>query len=174
MSALRPILCLWLSISTCAALTPGRLPSGAPRRYAANKESPSSDLYAVEPKEARAIATRWMTSIAAQPVVPPEDEHLVRRFERLWEFAERERHVHLVWMPKGAVRDVLFLVVARVDADALAVSLLVPSPYWESSQIGSYKLKRSLEDLAKESGRALDLDLLYATDARHKLEWLGS
>ena len=61
-----------------------------------------------------------------------------------------------------------------VDADALAVSLLVPSPYWESSQIGSYKLKRSLEDHAKESGRALDLDLLYATDARHKLEWLGS
>ena len=160
-------------VSVCAALTPGKLPNGELRRYSANKQSPSSDLYAVQKNEACIVAQHWVNNIVAQPEVPHEDAHIVERIEKLRHFAEAntdERYIYLLWMPKGVLRDVLFIALVRVDDD-VTVSLLVPSPYWDSTQIGSHKLKRALQDLAHKANQTLDLEALYRNDVRYKLSW---
>ena len=167
------ILCAALLVPTAQSLTPGRLSSGEMRRYVPNKQAPSGDLYAVERKEACIIAKHWMNNIAAQPEVPQEDAHIVERIERLCDFAESDddgRNVYLVWMPDGVMRDVLFITIVHVGVD-LTVSLLIPSPFWDSTQIGSYKLKQALHHLGDKSGYSLNLTSLYKNDVRYKLAW---
>ncbi len=167
------ILCAALLVPTAQTLMPSRLPNGEVRRYVVNKEAPSSDLFAVERKEACIIAKHWMNNIAVQPEVPQEDAHIVERIDRLCDFAESdedERNVYLVWMPKGVMRDVLFITIINVGVH-LTVCLLVPSPYWDSTQIDSHKLKEALHHLACESGYSLDLTFLYKNDVRYKLAW---
>jgi len=157
----------------CAALIPGKLPNGELRHYSANKDSPSSDLYAVRDTEACIIAQHWLNNIVAQPNVPQEDAHIVERIEKLHEFVEAnddEHYIYLLWMPNGVLRDVLFIALLRIDKD-IAVSLLVPSPYWDSPQIGSYKLKQALQHLADEAKQPLNLETLYKNDVRFRLSW---
>jgi hypothetical protein len=149
------------------------LPNGDARRYVSNHQSQCSDLKAVDPKEACLVAKHWMNNIVAQEEILPEDQNILKRIERLCDFAEQnedERYVYLIWIPKGVMRDVLFIVIVFVDS-ALSVRLLVPSPFWDSPQIGSCDLQLSLQHLAKETNRELDLDKLFKNDHWFKLEW---
>lgn len=173
MGALRMFLFCLVSSMT-SALPPGKLPNGELHRYTTNHLSPSSDLKSVQKLEAALVARHWMNNIVAQPTVLPEDENIVNRIGRLCEFAEQDedpRNVYLIWVPAGVMQNVLFIVLVHVEGDRVVPRFLVPSPFWESSQIGSYKLKRALQHLANEANRELDLEWLYENDPRYKLAW---
>lgn len=159
---------------TANALSPGRLPNGELHRYTTNKLSPSSDLKSVEKMHAVLVTKHWLNNIAVQQVIPPEDEHIVKRIERLQEFAKQAEdpcHVYLIWIPAGAMQNILFVVLVLVEGENVTPQCIVPSPFWDSSQIGSYKLKRSLQHLAEAANRTLELGPLYKNDPWYKLSW---
>lgn len=173
MIILRMIL-IMLIPSITLTLSPGRLPNGELHRYVTNHISPSSDLKAVENMHAIFVTQHWMNNIAVQDIVPPEDEHIVKRIERLQEFAKHDEdpcNLYLVWIPAGVMQNILFIILVRVEGENVTPQCIVPSPFWDSSQIGSYKLKRSLEHLAEKANRTLELGELYKNDPWYKLSW---
>lgn len=170
------IVSLLLVCMTVSALQPSRLPNGDLKRFCPNKQTPCTDLKSVESYEATIIAKHWANNIAVQPILNKEDKHILDRIERFNEFSRESRdprYVHLLWVPDGVNYEVLFMVLVHVngDTDTLTVSLLIPSPFWDSSQIESTELKRALEDLATQSKKRLDLSGLYRNDIRFKLAW---
>ena len=164
------------ALTQTVALTPGKLPNGRLRRFVANEQFPCSDLKSVEEKQALLISKHWMNNIIVHPVIQPEDEHVLKRIQRLHQFAEKNRdsrYVYLLWVPEGVMYEVLFMVLLHVgtNPDTLTVSFIIPSPYWDSSQIESHELKRALEDLAEKSKKELNLEPLYQKDPRYRLAW---
>lgn len=52
------------------------------------------------------------------------------------------------------------------------IKLLLPSPFWQSDQIGSVYLKNSLDNLSlKAYGNNANFSQLYENDIRYKLSW---
>ena len=49
--------------------------------------------------------------------------------------------------------------------------MLIPNPYWDSSQISTNELRKALISLTNETDSTLDLELLYKNDLRIKLDW---
>lgn len=163
-----------LMMSVVNALPPGKLPNGEVHRYTANQISPSSDLMAVGQKEACFVAKHWMNNIDAQVWVQPEDKHIVKRIHRFCEFVEQDndpRNVYLIWVPKGVLQNILFIILIHVNSNEVIPRFLVQSPFWDSSQIDSQFLKEALQHLAEEAKKELNLETLYKNDPWYKLGW---
>ena len=66
-----------------------------------------------------------------------------------------------------------FIIFSSVDHEnrKLIVNMLIPCPYWDSKQISANELKKSLLSLASESDAELDLQPLYDSDIRIKMDW---
>ena len=79
----------------------------------------------------------------------------------------------MAWAPKGDVNQILFIVFSCVDHEnrKLIINMVIPCPYWESKQISANELKKALESLAAESDADLDLQPLYDSDIRIKMDW---
>jgi len=163
-------------ITQAYSLFPGKLPNGQLKKFTATEQYPCSDLKAVEDKQALLISKHWLNNIIVHNVIQPEDKHVLERIHRLHHFIENNvdsQYVCMLWVPEGVMYEVLFIVILRVtiNPNIVTVCLLVPSPYWDSSQIESYELKRALEDLATNSKKSINFEALYENDARYKLAW---
>ena len=172
---LRVFIFLFFSLE-CLGLVPGKMPNGESKRFYPNKSSPREDLKSLQPKEAQLILKHWSNNIAVQPEINKEDYHILKRINELNNFINLNtdpHYVYLIWCPSGVLQEVLFMVLVYSvhTPRTLLVSILIPSPFWDSSQIESIELKRSLEDLADRANMELELDYLYEKDTRFELAW---
>ena len=86
------------------------------------------------------------------------------------------RMMYLCWSPRGAIREVLFLVVAEIDVEEekFILKLVIQSPFWEPKQIESRHLKYAIEELVEDiEDVTLDMSQLYRKDARLSLAWVS-
>jgi hypothetical protein len=168
------LLALCLVCFNALALQPGKLPNGQLRRFRVNEDLPCSDLKAVEADEAIMIMKHWKNNIMVQPSLNKEDKHILERIYTLEKFINENddpRFIYLIWVPEGIIYEVLFLVMVLVTKECFIVSFLVQSPYWDSSQIESTELKRTLEHLSSQTQKNIYFTELYKNDVRFKLAW---
>lgn len=162
-------------------LTPSSFPSGKPKKYTVDVSDRASDLTLLDEKHTRVIAKHWENNIMNGGLeIRKEDKHIIERIDELYEIIGKTEMgdksvMYLSWTPRGAIREVLFLVVIKIDVDQekFVVRLVVQSPFWESQQIESRHLKYALEDLVDELDEVtLDFTELYAKDPRISLSWV--
>lgn len=170
-----------LLIANSLALMPNNLPSGKGKIYKVNKYAPASDLVLLPPNRIRFIAKHWENNILhTSKEIRYEDEHIIYRIDELYDIIDNnhpndKRFMYLSWSPIGAIREILFIVVAEINVECktFVIRLVLQSPFWESRQIESKYLKYALEDLLHGNDKiALDLSELYSNDRRISLEWL--
>lgn len=172
----REITHLFISIPIVLGLQSAPLPNGQPKRFTPNHASPASDLKEVDSYHAMSIARRWTEDIILHPVINKEDKHIIERIQRFENFIhtnEDQRYFNFVWEPIGQTNEAIFIVLLHVNdkTNTLRLSLVIPSPYWESSQIESLELKRAIENFALKTKKTLCLDRFYQNDIRFRLEW---
>jgi hypothetical protein len=168
-------------VSQIYGLTPSSFPSGKPKTYTVDLSDRASDLTLLDKKHTRVIAKHWENNIMNGGVeIRKEDKHIIARIDELYEIIDTidrgdDSIMYMSWTPRGALREVLFLVVIKIDVEQekFVVQLVLQSPFWEPQQIESRHLKYALEDLAnKIDGVTLDFSQLYARDSRITLSWL--
>lgn len=168
-------------IVNTTGLTPNNYPSGKHKIYKANECAPASDLTLLNPERTRFIAKHWENNILhGGREIRKEDEHILRRIDELYDIITNSNNnynpiMYISWSPLGAIREVLFLVVAEIniERETFAIQLVLQSPFWEPRQIESRHLKYALEDLVDGIEEAtLDLTELYEKDWRLRLAWL--
>jgi hypothetical protein len=172
-----------LTIGFAAAIKPHSASNGRQRNYNSNKNDLSLDLKVITPQEASFIGNYWLDNIIDNNGnFLKEDKQIIDRINHLekyrQEISERPKSndkdsLLLAWIPQGIYSEILFIVCCDIDKidKIINVILLVQSPYWDSSQIGSEYLKESLQYLADHTNSVLNLDILYSKDARYKLAW---
>ena len=76
-------------------------------------------------------------------------------------------------MPRGlyGTKEVLYLIEIEKNDSNLNVKRLIQSPFWNSEQINSKKLKKSLLIYGIKNKMNINFDILYLNDIRHKLSW---
>ena len=76
-------------------------------------------------------------------------------------------------MPKGlyGIEEVLYMIIAENKNKTFSIKYVLESPYWNSNQIKSNKLKLSLIDQSEINNCTINFDELYENDIRHKLSW---
>lgn len=159
-----------------SAIKPNNLPSGQPKKYWSNKKNKAYDLKTISYSHASVITKHWLNNILNFKKICKEDEHIVERINKLEAYIQEHRSftdMYLAWMPQGVMKDVLFIVVNKIDPfnKNVKVMMVIQSPLWEPTQIESEELKESLEALAASTNSTLDLSYLYQTDSRYKLAW---
>ena len=147
------------------------------RKYTPNKVNPSSDLRTISGSQASTISRHWLNAIMSyKPTIAKEDKHVVDQINTLETHIQAhmtERDLYLAWMPVGDAKEVLFVVVSSIDISnkRLVVKVVVQSPFWYMDQIESSELKVALTDLATNIGTELNLEHLYLSNPRYRLEW---
>jgi hypothetical protein len=163
-------------------LTPSNYPSGKHKIYNPNSCAPSSDLILLNRERTRFIAKHWENNILhCGREIRKEDEHILRDIDELYDILRHndafdKRIMYISWCPLGAIREILFLVVAEINIEnnTFAIQLVLQSPFWESRQIESRYLKSALEDLVDDlDDISLDLTELYEKNRRLRLEWVS-
>ena len=173
------VFALLFTNNNISALQPSKTPSGKSRKYTPNKISPYEDLKSISASEASFVSRHWLNNIIQSQSINQEDISIVDNINKLEEhiqhvFSNHEEvsNVYFAWIPKGGyMKDVLFIVVLEVRDDRNILKVLIQSPFWDSSQINSKYLLKSLEDFSKISNRKLDLYEFYEDNIRFKLEW---
>ena len=176
---MRIILIICLFINSVTTLSPFKN-NGSIRRYYPNKECPAEDLKVITLKEASIISRHWLSNIVVDNIIQPEDQYIVEKINNAEQYFQNQftelskyNDLYLAWAPKGNVNQVLFIVFSCVDHEnrKLIINMVIPCPYWESKQISVNELKKALESLASESEADLDLQPLYDSDFRIKMDW---
>ena len=175
------VFALLFTNNNISALQPSKTPSGKSRKYTPNKISPYEDLKSISASEASFVSRHWLNNIIQSQSINQEDISIVDNINKLEEhiqhvFSNHEEvsNVYFAWIPKGGyMKDVLFIVVLEVRDDRNILKVLIQSPFWDSSQINSKYLLKSLEDFSKISNRKLDLYEFYEDNIRFKLEWFN-
>ena len=170
----------FLLVGSCA-LTPSSFPSGKPKIYTFDRSNRASDLTLLSPERARFIGKHWENNIMNDGLeVRQEDIHILERIDELYEIINTRtndmRMMYLCWSPRGAIREVLFLVVAEIDVEEekFILKLVIQSPFWEPKQIESRHLKYAIEELVEDiEDVTLDMSQLYRKDARLSLAWVS-
>ena len=173
------IICAIFTNNAIYALQPSKTPSGKSRKYSPNKISPYEDLKSISASEASFISRHWLNNIIQSTKINHEDISVIDNINKLEEhiqyvFSNHEEvsNVYFAWIPEGGyMKDILFLIVLEVREDRNILKLIIQSPFWDSSQINSKYLLKSLEDFSKISNRNLDLYEFYEDNIRFKLEW---
>lgn len=173
------ILIVFLFIHSVSSLSPFKN-NGSIRRYHPNKECPAEDLKVISLQEASIISRHWLSNIVVDNIIQPEDQYIVEKindaeqyFQNQFTELSKYNDLYLAWAPKGNINQVLFIIFSSVDHEnrKLIVNMLIPCPYWDSKQISANELKKSLLSLASESDAELDLQPLYDSDIRIKMDW---
>tara|TARA_Y100000768_G_scaffold385225_1_gene370928 strand:- start:1665 stop:2243 length:579 start_codon:yes stop_codon:yes gene_type:complete len=173
------VFALLFTNNNTSALQPSKTPSGKSRKYTPNKISPYEDLKSISASEASFISRHWLNNIIQSQSINKEDITIIDNINKLEEhiqhvFSNHKEvsNVYFAWIPKGEyMKDVLFILVLEVRDDRNILKVLIQSPFWDSSQINSKYLLKSLEDFSKISNRKLDLYEFYEDNIRFKLEW---
>ncbi len=173
------VFALLFTNNNTSALQPSKTPSGKSRKYTPNKISPYEDLKSISASEASFISRHWLNNIIQSQSINKEDITIIDNINKLEEhiqhvFSNHEEvsNVYFAWIPEGGyMKDILFLIVLEVREDQNILKLIIQSPFWDSSQINSKYLLKSLEDFSKISNRNLDLYEFYEDNIRFKLEW---
>jgi hypothetical protein len=164
-----------------SGLSPSSFPSGKQKTYNVNEYARASDLILLKPERTRFIAKHWENNILHGGMeIRNEDEHILQRIDELYDIIDGndptdKRLMYISWSPLGAVREILFMVVAEIniESETFAIRLMIQSPFWEPRQIESRHLKYAIEDLVDDLDEiTLDLTELYETDERIRLSWL--
>ncbi len=165
-----------------SALAPNSFPSGQDKTYKVDVSARANDLTLLSPQRTRFIAKHWENNILNGGLeIRKEDAHIIERIDKLYDIIDStepgdKRILYLSWSPLGAIREVLFLVVAEIDVERekFVVKLVIQSPFWEPRQIESRHLKYALEDLVEDIEEVtLDMTELYGSDSRFRLAWLS-
>lgn len=173
------VVALLFTNNSIYALQPSKTPSGESRKYRPNRLSPYEDLKSISASEASFVSRHWLNNIIQLRSVNKEDISIVDNINKLEEhiqyvFSNHEEvsNIYFAWIPTGGyMKDILFLAVFQVHDDRNILKLIIQSPFWDSSQINSKYLLKSLEDFSKISNRNLDLYEFYEDNIRFKLEW---
>ena len=150
---------------------------------------PSEDLRVINCKQAEIIGNNWLNNIVSFVYNKYKDKLDDNIFEKksinnydelfyvnnLIEFKGNisKNNLYLAWTPKGlyGVKEVLYLIEIKQDKTNLNINRVVQSPFWNSNQISSIKLKMSLIDFGLKNKTSINFDNLYKNDVRHKLSW---
>lgn len=153
---------------------------GKKRWFHPNRKCPADDLKVISLAEASLITRYWLTNIMVDNIIHEEDQVLVDKINKAEQYFQNQfselskyNDLYLAWVPKGNVKEIVFIIISNVDHDnrKLVVNMLIPNPYWDSSQISTNELKKALICLTNETDATLDLDLVYKNDLRIKLDW---
>lgn len=154
--------------------------NGNVRKYYPNKQCPAEDLKVISLQEASIISRHWLSNIVVDNIIQPEDQYIVEKinyaeqyFQNQFTELSKYNDLYLAWAPKGDISQVLFIIFSSVDHEnrKFIVNMLIPCPYWDSLQISANELKKALSNLASESDAELDLEPLFDSDIRIKMDW---
>ena len=181
------ILFLFLILNNCNCLTPGSLPNGNIKKYIPNNEFPHEDLRIIQTKKAMLITNNWLeniiNNILADELVTlkffkeTEDTHIITKIKNLDKKIKNNsnnlEHILLVWMPKCKYGsdDVLSIIYIEFNDKNFNVCQVIPSPFWNSEQIKSIELKKSLLNFGKNNTKVVNFNELFENDFRYKLSW---
>ena len=159
------------------------------KKFKFNYHNPSNDLKVIDSKRAYLISKNWLDNIALYVVNKYKNEINIKD-NKLFEYDEvflvtkinefrkvidekNNDFLYLSWMPKGlyGIDEVLYMVIAENKNKTFNVKYVLESPYWNSNQIKSNKLKLSLIDQSKINNCTINFEELYEIDIRHKLSW---
>jgi hypothetical protein len=171
------ILLLIFFFATGISLKPINLPSGNNREYSIDPISRKNDLNLLSPYKARFIARHWENNIMSSgKEIMKEDVHIIRRIDELYKIIDdNNSNIYMSWTPNGVTKDVLFIIVGEINhtKNEFIITMVIQSPYWDTSQIESEHLKYALEELIGGiDDVTLDMTYLYTRDPRFRLSWL--
>ncbi len=159
------------------------------KKFKFNYHNPSNDLKVIDSKRAYLISKNWLDNIALYVVNKYKNEINIKN-NKLFEYDEvflvtkinefrkvidekNNDFLYLSWMPKGlyGIEEVLYMIIAENKNKTFCIKYALESPYWNSNQIKSNKLKLSLIDQSEINNCTINFDELYENDIRHKLSW---
>ncbi len=159
------------------------------KKFKFNYHNPSNDLKVIDSKRAYLISKNWLDNIALYVVNKYKNEINIKN-NKLFEYDEvflvtkinefrkvidekNNDFLYLSWMPKGlyGIEEVLYMIIAENKNKTFSIKYALESPYWNSNQIKSNKLKLSLIDQSELNNCTINFDELYENDIRHKLSW---
>tara|TARA_Y100000389_G_scaffold205142_1_gene264019 strand:+ start:11136 stop:11669 length:534 start_codon:yes stop_codon:yes gene_type:complete len=157
-------------------LPPNKNGLGMHKKYTSNTQK-YLDLKQITTTQASTISKSWLINIMSFGNIHPEDEHVICKINELESYIQEHRTLdyrYCAWMPRCnfKTKEVIFIVILYDANNILHVKLLLQNPYWDSIQIDSLELKKTLLSLAEKENKKLNLDEIYATDFRYALEWL--
>lgn len=177
---------IFLLINFCYSLSPSRLPNGNIKKYIPNKEFPHKDLRQIEKEKALLITKNWLENIVNNILAnelatlkffkETEDVHIITKITDLDKKIKKnynKENICLAWMPKCIYGsdDVLSIILIENKDNESNVSKVIPSPFWNSEQINSFELKKSLIDYGENRSCNLYFTKLYEDDFRYQLSW---
>jgi protein involved in sex pheromone biosynthesis len=165
------------------------IPSNNKNKKFKMSKSPEEDLKIIVPKQAISISDNWLNNIILY-IVNRSKEKLDKNLHEVNNINDYEEsffvhnliyfkgnitdtNIYMSWMPRGlyGTKEVLYLIEIEKNDSNLNVKRLIQSPFWNSQQINSKKLKKSLIIYGIKNKMNINFDILYLNDIRHKLSW---
>lgn len=177
-----------LIITFVNSLSPKKLPSGKPRTFVPNKENPRRDLSLISKKRINIVTKNWLENIMnhithnkkkyRKNILSHDDLHIVTGINDLWRNIESDdkSYIYFSWEPKceQGLNDILCIIVVKliVEERQMIVENIIQSPFWDSQQIETTYLKKSLIDQNDVLNMStLSFEELYKNNIRYKLSW---
>ena len=164
------------------SLAPKKLPNGKNRIFVPNFEKPELDLKILSPGETSIICKNWMSNILlnipmkskSTDKINCDDIHIISSIINL-NFYDSDK-LHFGWNPYclQGFNEILFIVSVKLDKKnkIMKIENLVQSPFWDSEQIESIFLKKSLISLNNSTNLTkICFDKLYLEHPRYQLAW---
>lgn len=174
----KTICLLFIFLIQVNSLSPAKLPSGKPRSYKYNDENPEADLKQITAQEASFISRHWLNNILQPKKICKEDVVILENINALEGLIQEQftedmqvNIKYLAWTPKGITEDVLFLIVIQNYQNTSELKLLIHSPFWDSSQINTDCLLKSIHKYSLKHGNMLDINKFIDRNIRYKLIW---
>ena len=152
------------------------------KKFKFNYKSPSNDLKVIEQKQAFLISKNWLDNITLYILNKNKQKNIkkcdeifyitnINEFRKI--IKDENEYIYLSWMPDGlyGINEILYMIILHKINNILIIKYVLQSPYWNSSQITSNKLKLSLIQYSKSNKLNISFDELYKNDLRHKLSW---
>jgi len=164
------------------SLAPKRLPNGKKRIFVPNFEKPELDLKILSVGETSIICKNWMSNILlsvpmkskSSDKINCDDIHIISSIVNL--NLDESDKLHFGWNPYclQGFNEVLFIVSVKLDKEnkIMQIENLIQSPFWDSEQIESIFLKKSLISLNNSTNLTkICFDKLYLQYPRYQLAW---
>jgi hypothetical protein len=189
----------YLNISNIISLKPYQFPNGKWIKFKTNKKNLSNDLVLLEPLKASIISKNWLENIMLEVQIKRElnkdivdintifdnnNLHIITHIntfenhlqDTFTEKNENEKYLYYGWFPYGnhGKKEILFIIILKlkINTNELIIQQLIQSPFWDSRNIDSIFLKKSLEHLNENMNNTiLVYDYLYENNLRFNLYW---
>ena len=165
------------------------IPSNNKNKKFKISDYPYQDLKEIDIRQAESITNNWLNNIVSYVVNKCKEkfDKNINEIDNIYDYEESffvknliyfkgnisANNLYMAWTPRGlyGVKEVLYLIEINHNGTNLNVNRLIQSPFWNSNQISSIKLKKSLINYSIKNKTSINFDTLYENDLRHKLSW---